>query len=213
MDKSAVWERGGCQRMIKNLIFDMGNVLLTYDPEVCLKKFLDREEDRAIIRQELFEGPEWEMGDMGTITDAERFDSASKRVPERLHPALKKCALEWFMCMWPVPGAKEFCDYAKKAGYKLYVLSNASNSFYEYFPRFAPLDYFDGSVISCDIHMIKPERRIYEYLLKKYNLVPEECFFIDDIENNIAGAKSCGIDGVVFRGDYEEIKLHPNLSF
>lgn len=192
--------------MIKNVIFDMGNVLLTYNPEVCLRKFLDNEEDRNVIRRELFEGPEWAEGDLGLITDAQRFDGVSKRVPVRLHEALKRCTLEWMMCMKPVEGAREFCSYAKEHGYRVYVLSNASNTFYDYFHNFSEFDYFDGIVVSCDIHIVKPDRGIYQYLLDQYQLIPEECFFIDDMEKNVEGAKKIGMNGAVFEGDFEKIK-------
>lgn len=187
---------------MKNIIFDMGNVLLTYDPEVCLKKIVEKEEDRALIRRELFEGPEWVQGDLGELTDEERFNGVSKRVPERLHEELRRCTVEWDMCMHPVKQAREFCDYLKKSGFGIYVLSNASSSFYRYFPRFAPFDYFDGIVVSCDVHIIKPDIRIYQHLLKKYNLRADECFFIDDLEANIEGARNAGIDGAVFEGDF-----------
>lgn len=192
--------------MIKNIIFDMGNVLLDYDPEVCLRHFVEQEEDRALIRKELFQGPEWIEGDLGHITDEERFDGVSRRVPKRLHRELKECVEQWHMCMQPVPGAKEFCGYAKESGYRIFVLSNASSSFYDYFPRFAPPDYFDGIVVSCDIHLIKPDIRIYQYLLDRFELLPEECFFIDDVALNVEGAEKAGIRGAVFRGDFEEIK-------
>ena len=192
--------------MIKNIIFDMGNVLLQYDPGVCLHHFVEQEEDRALIRREPFEGPEWVEGDLGHITDEERFDGVSRRVPERLHGELKACTEQWHMCMRPVAGAKEFCGYAKEQGYRLFVLSNASSSFYQYFQRFAPLDYFDGIVVSCDIHMIKPDVRIYQYLLDKYQLTPEESFFIDDMPGNVAGAQKAGIRGAVFHGDFEKIR-------
>jgi len=194
--------------MIKNIIFDMGNVLLRYDPGVCLNHFIKQEEDRALVRRELFEGPEWVQGDLGHITDEERFDGVSLRVPERLHGELRQCTEQWHMCMQPVAGAKEFCRQAKEKGYRLYVLSNASSSFYQYFQRFAPLDYFDGIVVSCDIHMIKPDIRIYQYLLDKYQLLPEECFFIDDMARNVSGAEKAGIRGAVFDGDFEEIRNH-----
>ena len=192
--------------MIKNIIFDMGNVLLRYDPEVCLNRFVKREEDRALIRRELFEGPEWVQGDLGHITDEQRFDGVSRRVPQELHTELRQCAEQWHMCMEPIHGAKEFCAYAKEQGYRLYVLSNASSSFYQYFPRFAPFEYFDGLVVSCDIHIVKPDIRIYRYLLETYNLAPEECFFIDDMAANVEGARKAGISGAVFGGDFEEIR-------
>lgn len=192
--------------MIKNIIFDMGNVLLRYDPEVCLNRFVKREEDRALIRRELFEGPEWVQGDLGHITDEQRFDGVSRRVPQELHTELRQCVEQWHMCMEPVHGAKEFCAYAKEQGYRLYVLSNASSSFYQYFPRFAPFEYFDGLVVSCDIHIVKPDIRIYQYLLETYGLAPEECFFIDDMAANVEGARKAGISGAVFGGDFEEIR-------
>lgn len=192
--------------MLKNIILDMGNVLLDYNPDVCLHYFLDSREDRELIRRELFEGSEWVEGDRGTITDAQRFDTVSRRVPERLHEALRKCTLQWHMCMTPVPGAKAFCDKMKENGYHLYVLSNASNSFYEYFPRFAALEYFDGIVVSSDIHMIKPDKAIYEYLLDRCGLIPGECFFIDDRRENVAAAKELGINGAVFENNYDVIE-------
>lgn len=192
--------------MIKNIIFDMGNVLLRYDPEVCLNRFVKREEDRALIRRELFEGPEWVQGDLGHITDEQRFDGVSRRVPQKLHTELRQCVEQWHMCMEPIHGAKEFCAYAKEQGYRLYVLSNASSSFYQYFPRFAPFEYFDGLVVSCDIHIVKPDIRIYRYLLETYGLAPEECFFIDDMAANVEGARKAGISGAVFGGDFEEIR-------
>lgn len=192
--------------MIKNIIFDMGNVLLSYNPDVCLQCFVEKEADREIIKRELFKGPEWVEGDLGLLTDAERFDGASKRVPERLHKALMRCALEWTMCMKEVPGARDFLSYVKERGYKLFVLSNASSSFYNYFPGFMPLDYFDGIVVSCDIHIVKPDIRIYRHLLETYDLKAEECFFMDDLPQNVEAAKKVGINGAVFRGNFEEMR-------
>lgn len=192
--------------MIKNIVLDMGNVLLDYNPDICLNLFVHTEKDRQLIRHELFEGPEWVQGDLGYITDEERYASVSLRVPERLHQELKQCTEHWDVCMLPIPGAKEFCEDAKKKGYRLYVLSNASDAFYRYFPGFAPLDYFDGIVVSCDIHIIKPDIRIYRHLLEQYALLPEECFFIDDKADNVKGAKDAGMHGAVFHGDFEELK-------
>ncbi len=191
---------------MKNIIFDMGNVLLSYNPEICLEHFFSCEKHRSIIRRELFQGPEWIEGDLGLLKDEERFYGVRKRVPEKLHEGLKACTLEWDMCMQPVSGAREFCDYIKKQGCRVYVLSNASSSFYRYFPRFLPFDYFDGMAVSCDIHIIKPDIRIYQYLLEKYALRPEECFFIDDIKKNVEGAAKAGIRGTVFQGDFKKLR-------
>lgn len=192
--------------MIKNIILDMGNVLLDYNPDVCLNLFLDKEEDRQLIKKELFGGPEWIQKDLGYMTAEECYASIRLRVPERIHKELKQCVEQWDVCMLPIPGAKEFCEYARKEGYRLYVLSNASDDFYQYFPRFAPLQYFDGIVVSSDIHMLKPDAQIYQYLLEQYDLSPKECFFIDDRAENVEGARRVGMHGTVFHGDFERVK-------
>lgn len=85
------------------------------------------------------------------------------------------------------------------------VLSNASTAFYDFFPRFMPLDFFDGIVVSADIHMIKPDPRIYHYFLEKYKLHAEECLFIDDRIDNVEGARSVGMKAVVFHNDFNEV--------
>ena len=184
----------------------MGNVLLDYNPQVCLDAFCNSEDEKEIIRKELFQGPEWVMGDLGEIKDNERYDLVKQRVPERFWRALKECCDKWDMCMVPMEGARDFCNYTKEHGYGVYVLSNASDKFYTYFENFLPLDYFDGIVVSADIHMIKPDRRIYEFFLSKYNLKADECLFIDDRLENVKGALAVGIEAYEFKKDFEAIK-------
>ena len=75
-----------------------------------------------------------------------------------------------------------------------------------YFPDFAPFDFFDGIVVSADLHMVKPDIRIYQSLLEKFHLLSEECLFIDDLEENVEGAKQAGMSGEIFRGDFDRIK-------
>ena len=191
---------------IKNIIFDMGRVLLKFDPQVSLDIYCETSEDKELLYKELFEGPEWIMGDEGTITNGQRYELVKERVPERLHRALKLIVENWVMCMEPVEGALDFYKLVKEKGYQTFVLSNACNRFYGYFPRFYELDSFQGVVVSSDVKMIKPNPAIYEYILKTYNLKPEECLFIDDVEVNVEAAKAAGIKGFVFRNNYEELK-------
>ena len=191
--------------MIKNIVLDMGNVLLDYNPDYILNLYLDSADDKKIIRKELFEGPEWIQADFGYITNEEKFEGCSKRVPERLHEKLKLCIADWSLCMLPVKGAKEFCACIKKKGYQIYVLSNAGFDFYQYFPKQFDLDFFDGIVVSADLHMVKPDPNIYRYLLEKYKLAADECLFIDDRQDNVDGAKSVGMHTHLFRDDFEKI--------
>lgn len=196
---------------MKNIILDMGNVLLDYNPGVILDQVFDKEEDKALIRKELFEGEEWIQGDLGYITNEQRYEGVSKRVPEYLHKKLKACVDGWDICMIPLKGAREFCNYIKMRGYGIYVLSNAGLEFYQYFSKYYDPDFFDGIVISSEVHIVKPDIRIYQYLLEKYSLKAEDCLFIDDRENNVEGALACGMQAHMFRGDFEEIKTQYKL--
>ena len=190
---------------IKNIVLDMGNVLLDYNPNVILDKVCENQEEKDIIYNELFLGKEWIMGDLGEITNAERYDRVKERVPEHLHSKLKKCVEEWDVCMIPVEGAIEFCNKVREDGYGVYVLSNACSKFYEYFVRYYALEFFDGVVVSSDVHMIKPDIKIYEYMLHKYRLNAVECLFIDDRSTNVEGAINAGMNGVIFNNNYKEI--------
>lgn len=198
--------REGMASMIKNVVFDMGNVLLDYNPRYALEKYLDNEEDRALIERELFHGPEWEEADLGLIRDVDRYELVALRVPERLHSALKQIVEHWHDCMVPLPGAQRFVRDCKAAGYHVYILSNASDMFYHYFPNFCPLEEFDGYVVSCDVHATKPRPRIYRHLLNRYRLNPEECLFLDDLERNVEGAKAMGMQAVQFQNDFERLR-------
>ena len=192
--------------MIRNIVLDMGNVLLDFNPEVSLNRYCSSDEERNSIRKELFQGPEWLMGDRGDIRDADRFDLVKLRVPERFHGALKACADHWDICMKPIEGAAEFCRDIKEAGYGIYILSNASDAFYRYFPAFLPLAFFDGVFVSSDYRMVKPDEEIYRTFLCKYGLVAEECLFIDDREDNLIGARKTGMQTFRFSGDYEAVR-------
>ncbi len=191
--------------MIKNVVLDMGNVLLDFRPEYVMDQFCSSEEEKDVIRRELFEGPEWPLGDRGDIKDKDRYDLVKVRVPEKYHEALKNCALHWDICMDPLEGAKEFCEKVKEKGYKIFVLSNASDLFYVYFPKFLPLDFFDGVFVSSDYLMLKPDVEIYKTFLDKYGLKGEECLFIDDRQDNIEGAGKAGLNTFRFEGDYEKV--------
>lgn len=194
--------------MIKNVILDMGNVLFDYNPQVALDSFCTSEKEKEVIMRELFCGKEWIQADQGLIKNSQLFDLVKVHVPKVYWDALLKCCGQWDVCMKPLQGAKEFCEYVKSRNYKIFVLSNASDKFYDYFERLLPLDFFDGVVVSSDIHINKPDRKSYEYLLNTYHLDASQCLFIDDRLENVNAAKEVGICGYQFKNDYEAIKLN-----
>ena len=94
----------------------------------------------------------------------------------------------------------------KQRGYSLYVLSNVSERYWNLKKRIPALALFNNQVLSYAEKVNKPDQKIYEVLLNRYQLNPEECLFIDDMEANIEAAKAAGIKGFLFRNNYEELK-------
>ena len=190
--------------MIRNIIFDMGNVLLTYEPETFVRK-LCSEKAAPVILRELFLGPDWRKQDLGLIGKKELFELVSVRVPAIFHPDLWNAVDHWSDLMQPISGADAFIRRMKTEGYRLFVLSNAGTDFYRYFPPHYALSLFDGLTISCDLHIAKPDREIYMHLMESFGLLPEECMFTNDMQENVAGAEACGMHGFRFQGDFEAL--------
>jgi len=195
--------------MIKNIIFDMGNVLINYSP----LHFLEREGitdpyDIEIMMREVFKSEEWIIADEGKIKVKDVDERCSKRLPERLQAIGHKLILTWYEPLEPIPGMAEFVRRHKAEGMGLYVLSNAPDSMHLYCDRIPGTECMDGIVISSDIKMVKPHADIFNYVLDKYGLRAEECLFIDDIKENADGAEAVGIHGYVFDGDVEKLERY-----
>ena len=191
--------------MIRNIVFDMGNVLLRFEPEYFMtREGITDEKDREVIRSELFQSAEWALMDLGLLTEDTAEPRVLARIPERLHEKTVRLLRNWAVPEAPIPGMESLVERLKAAGYGIYLLSNASVAQHEYWPKQSVSRLFDGKLISCDIKVVKPAREIYERFTQKFGLVPEECVFIDDAPANIAGAIACGWQGFVFRGDAED---------
>ena len=103
-----------------------------------------------------------------------------------------------------MPHTMPWVKALKERGYRLYVLSNYGEYlFLKSKDRLDFMPYMDGAVISYQIQMIKPDQEIYEYILNKYGLLPEESVFIDDRPENVEGAKLIGMNGILFE-DFEQ---------
>lgn len=191
--------------MIRNIIFDMGNVLVRFDPEHFMDTagITDRQ-DRELIRNELFRSAEWAQMDLGILTEETAEPLILARFPERLQPAVSQLLFHWADQRETVPGMVDLLERLKKAGYSLYLLSNASVMQHHYWPRFPMSALFDGKLISCDVGIVKPNPAIYMRFSEQFGLQPDECLFIDDQPSNIAAAIQCGWSGIVFHGNAEE---------
>jgi putative hydrolase of the HAD superfamily len=109
--------------------------------------------------------------------------------------------------MPPIAETERFVARLKKAGYKIYLLSNATPRVFDEYHNIPAFKYFDGMFVSALYKLLKPSAEIYNAFCDKFSLKAEECFFIDDMEANIKGAKACGMKGFVFdTRDYEALE-------
>lgn len=191
--------------MIRNIVFDMGNVLLRFDPDYFLtREGVLEEEARKLLMNELFRSAEWALMDLGVLTEDTAEPLVLARIPERLHPKAIRLLRSWADGKETIRGMPELAARLKKRGYGIYLLSNASIAQHEYWPQQPISRLFDGKLISCDVKKVKPDPEIYRLFIEKFGLNPEECVFIDDSAANVAGAIACGWKGIVFHGDAEE---------
>lgn len=187
--------------MIRNILFDMGQVLIRFDQQYFIHRLGIEGEDVALLMREVYRSVEWVQMDRGSLREEEAFDKIKLRLPERLHEAAWKLICMWDRPILEVDGMYELAAELKELGYGIYLLSNASVRQHEYWPRVPASRLFDGTLISADVGVIKPQPEIYRLCLEKFGLKAEECFFIDDAPLNIEGALYCGIAGAVFHND------------
>jgi putative hydrolase of the HAD superfamily len=186
--------------MIKNIIFDLGNVLISFIPSEYLKKKNYPENIRNTILNDIFRSDEWKMLDNGEITLGEAIEGLT------IKSTLKReeIALVFNMrteIMFPLDNNVRLLPALKKRGFSLYYLSNFPLDIFEEIKNdYFFFRYFDGGIISAEVKLSKPDVRIFSFLLNKYSLNPEESVFIDDIEENVRSAETLKIKGLATFG-------------
>ena len=187
--------------MIRNILFDMGNVLIHFDRRIFLDRLDISEADKQLLLREVFLSVEWVQMDRGTLREETAEPLMCQRLPEYLHGAVHSLVSLWDEPILPIAGMAELVEELKHNGYGIYLLSNASLRQHAYWHKIPGWQFFDGTVISADEKVMKPHPDYYRIALARFGLKPEECFFIDDAPANIEGALYCGIPGTVFHQD------------
>lgn len=192
--------------MIRNILFDMGNVLLCFDPQ----RFIDRleldEADAKLLRWEVFDSTEWVELDRGTMNDEQALASMCRRIPERLHGAARGLVERWDEPRIPMDEICALVGRLSEAGYGLFLLSNASLRHHAYWPRLPVAEYFgDRLMISSDWNLLKPDPAFYQKALELFQLRADECLFVDDNPMNVESAQRLGISGIVYHGDPKQL--------
>lgn len=187
-------------------VFDMGRVLLDFDPSLCIDPYLEDPADRQEIARVAFSSDEWKMLDAGSITEEEALAAWQERLPERLREPMATIFENWHRYMPEIPPMCNLVRNLHTAGYPVYLLSNVSLRFRKLKRLFPVFPILEGYVASAEEKVCKPDRRIYEILLERYGLSAEDCLFVDDLLANVEGARAAGMQGYHFDGDAEKFR-------
>lgn len=186
--------------IIKNIIFDIGNVLFKYDPMHIIASLLPNTKKKDLYFNELFQSDLWQKLDRGDLTETVAIKQLSQKfkLTNQEEAELKLLINEFPDYLIPNQNTIDILIYLSKK-YNIYILSNFQSAPFKRLEK--KHDFFNlikGKVISNDVMMKKPELGIYDYLITKYRLIPSECIFIDDLKENIATAKKILINGIQY---------------
>lgn len=183
--------------MIKNVIFDLGRVLINWDPVKFGMDYTNDPQLQSKIGTQLFTHRDWHLLDKGEFSEEEH----TLRVSERLDLPVEVVRDIIYKGRQTMSLKEETYKELKRlsSSYNLYCISNMSLISWEVVKeQHSFVNYFKDIVISAEVKIIKPEKEIFEYSLKKFKINPEESIFIDDLPENIKSAGSFGISGILF---------------
>ena len=189
---------------MKNIIFDIGNVILNFDYERVLNEYTKNKEKQEFIRKNIYNSKEWlgnSILDLGYITK----DEAIRNVQERTNHTNDKLIFDfWKNCnkySYIDKNILKIINILKEKGYKIYLLSNMNKDMHNHIKKSKLFEIVDGYVLSYKEHQIKPNEDIYITLIKRYNINPEESIFIDDNKRNIETANKLKFKGIKVEPD------------
>lgn len=195
--------------MIKNIIFDIGNVLASFRWADLLKELgITGEAFEQVANATVRNSKIWNEFDKSELSDAEIIATCIQYAPN-YEKEIRLLFENTGRIVKEYSYAKDWVKELKEKGYKVYLLSNYGRTAFESVRdtlQFLP--FVDGGVISYEVKIIKPEKEIYQALLEKYSLKAEECVFLDDRAENIEAAQQLGFQGIVFTSkEMAEVEL------
>jgi putative hydrolase of the HAD superfamily len=198
--------------MIKNIIFDIGNVLVSFRPMEYLQKHLPDPALAETLYKEIFCSDEWPKLDLGVITEEEAIGLFCMRNPDNTQ-IIRKLMSSWYDMLMPMEESINILRQLKARKYNTYVLSNYHlRAFEKIHSSYDFFNIFDGLVVSSHINMLKPSPEIYKHLVSSCSIKPEESLFIDDTDKNIYAAEKLGFHTILFAGADDLLKQLKNQS-
>lgn len=199
--------------MIKNIIFNLGNVIVKNPTIDTVRQFFKNEDDVQTFNEYIFKSEFWKTMDLGKIRNIEVANNIREKelVNVKDYIEVENFLLNWFSKCSVNEEIMRFGKKLKNKGYNIYILSNMAKATFEFFS--SKYDFFDiinGVVISANEGVKKPDKKIFEILLNRYSLEPQECILIDDDDTNktLEVANSIGINGrKVKANNLEDIKM------
>ena len=185
--------------MIKNVVFDVGKVLVHFEPEMVMDHLGICEEKKKRLNNAMFHNSLWNEFDRSEVSASKILEKFIELEPE-CETQIREVFSRVGEMIFPTDYELEWIKGLKKRGYHLFVLSNYAEFTYEETKhKMDFLQYMDGVVFSYECKMIKPEQGIYRHLIEKYHLDPSESVFLDDRKENVDAAKKAGMSGIVFK--------------
>ena len=183
---------------IKNIVFDVGQVLVDFDWKGYLASFGFPKEEEEVLAREIFMSPLWGERDRSDKEEAEYVEGFVSHAPEYAED-IRRVMASSDKTIRQRDYAETWTRYLKSKGYHLFILSNYATWPLEVTkPDMAFLKNMEGEIWSCDVKVIKPEPEIYEILLSRFHLKPEETVFMDDNPRNCEAARKAGMHSFVF---------------
>ena len=198
--------------MITTIIFDIGNVLADFTWREHFASFGYDEKMVDRIARATVQSPEWNEYDRGILTDEEilaGFIENDPEIADDIYKVLKNVKTIVKRNEYAIPWIQEL----KEKGYRCLYLSNFSHKAETecaYALDFIP--YLDGGILSYRDKVIKPMPEIYQLLIERYGLVPEECVFLDDTLPNLVAAEKFGIHTIHFKNQVQAIEALRKLG-
>jgi putative hydrolase of the HAD superfamily len=197
--------------VIKNIIFDIGNVLLQWQPEGVVARFFPEQQTQALT-QALFRSQHWRNLNLGKLTETELIHLYHRELGIDID-LLCQLMQEIKESLLPVGHSLELLKNLYEAGYSLFSLTDNVHEIMAYLKlKYNFWSLFKGVVVSAEVGYLKPMKEIYQKLIDLYDIDPQESVFIDDVRANVEGAKSVGLHGIQFFST-EQCALELNKIF